>query len=171
MHIKHLTDEDIQAYLTGEAGQRKTIIEAHLQQCKFCQSELEAYKLVLSEFNAEPSQMFSIDFEDNIIDKIQIIETKKANLKSTVFHLLFAICGLSVIIYFAFFNKNIKLFFDMIPNSFSWIFKLFNSGSNILNQLNISLDIVIGIGVILLICGLSDKIILYFKGKKALFVQ
>ncbi len=166
MSIKHLTDEQLQLYLDGGKSKENLLIEAHLNKCKDCLQQLEAYQLVFVELKTEPEEVFSLGFESVVIDKIHDKESKIIRIKNFFLYAAAIIFGAIISIYVLLsiqISESIEhIFVDKwvgAKYTYDYIF-------SISSDLNISIEVFISAGIILLFYGFFDRILMFSKNKK-----
>ncbi len=67
MSLRHLNDEDIQAYLDGRLAHRAKLIERHLLECESCRAELEQYQVVFEALKQDTLPSLTPGFPDRVM--------------------------------------------------------------------------------------------------------
>jgi len=65
--VRHLNDEDIQAYLDGRLVHRSKLIERHLLKCDSCRAELEHYRSVFEALKQDTTPSLTPGFPDRVM--------------------------------------------------------------------------------------------------------
>ncbi|MBN2105243.1 hypothetical protein JW835_14495 [bacterium] len=69
--MKHLTDHEIQAWIDGDPGMNRFLIEAHLHQCRECRDCLKSYQTLYTVMEtAEKPLNIPVDFADRIMAQL-----------------------------------------------------------------------------------------------------
>lgn len=168
MSINHLTDEELQAYLDSDLSENRDAILSHINKCNHCQLQLAAYQRVFDEVSLKPEEMFSLDFDDNILRKIKTKELKKLRLKNYMLRSLTLISGSIIMIYYLFKFRIIDVVIQSIIVNIIGNKKILMFSVNLIEKLDINLVTIISAIVALLIFGLFDKILLFSKYKKVM---
>ncbi|MFQ5633173.1 MAG: anti-sigma factor family protein [bacterium] len=161
--MKHLSDEDLQAYLDGVHGVNRVETEAHLMICKDCQHALEAYRHVYTALQNEPSSVFSLASENAIMQKISIESEKFGQAIEWLLFAISAIFGLAMtgyILMTAVTGEQLSDFVQYIQGLFSFV-----KSTNAVSPKNISLLLMTS--VVLAALHFLDKYLFQKKFKKA----
>ena len=67
MSLRHLNDEDIQAYLDGRLAHRAKPIEGHLLECESCRAEMEHYQTVFEALKQDTTLSLTPGFPDRVM--------------------------------------------------------------------------------------------------------
>ena len=67
MSLRHLNDEDIQAYLDGQLAHRAKQIERHLLECDSCREKLEHYRSVFQALKQDTTLSLAPGFPDRVM--------------------------------------------------------------------------------------------------------
>ena len=67
MSLRHLSDEDIQAYLDGRLVHRVKLIERHLLECDSCREKLEHYRAVFQALKQDTTPSLAPGFPDRVM--------------------------------------------------------------------------------------------------------
>ena len=107
MKDNHLTEEDLQAYVT-DLSILPAVKLSHVADCRQCQEEIEAYQLIISVINEQPAFRFDIDLSAVVLEKIHPEKEKK--FKKMIVPMI-TIIGALVPVYFLR-QKNFFYFFS-----------------------------------------------------------
>ncbi|KPJ59365.1 MAG: hypothetical protein AMJ46_11560 [Latescibacteria bacterium DG_63] len=75
--MNHLSDEDIQAYLEGEAVAKKARVENHLRECPACRRVFEEYRNLYDALADEECFAPAMDLAEQTLRKLRIAEKDK----------------------------------------------------------------------------------------------
>ena len=78
--MTHLTDDQLQAYVTGELTDNIAEVKAHLRSCPKCQQQLAAYRMVFEGLADESGFMLSADFTDKVVKKAAATNALRDNI-------------------------------------------------------------------------------------------
>jgi predicted anti-sigma-YlaC factor YlaD len=71
MSLRHLNDEDIQAYLDGQLAHRAILIERHLQECDSCRARVEQYQPVFEALKLDTMPSLVPGFPDRVMAAVE----------------------------------------------------------------------------------------------------
>ncbi|MES1222194.1 MAG: hypothetical protein ABUT20_42255 [Bacteroidota bacterium] len=77
MTNKHLSDEEIQQYVSGDAAGEEQVI-AHIHSCEFCMSKAANYRLLFSEIEKQPKPVFDFDVSALVLPQLPVAEQVQA---------------------------------------------------------------------------------------------
>ena len=116
--MKHLTDDQIQAYLDGDKIENINKIEEHLQACEKCRLNLNAYEQIYTTIKIENVfPALSPNFALNTLKEVEKIKEKKWNMFENFLIAFTFIVSISLSVYF--FNLTGFLSY-FIQIDFSW---------------------------------------------------
>jgi|GEM_PF-5963098 len=147
MPVEHLTDEELQSFAEGRSTEKKAAFDHHLQACMYCRQQLEAYRLINKEFSVEPEHEFSTDFEDVVIARIVSTESKRLLIRTYALLTLMVTC--------------IGLAFCILGYQYRTVLSL--ALHNTWKGFGLSFEILLFAGIILLMSGLLDNVLLHPK--------
>jgi len=67
MSLRHLNDEDIQAYLDGRLAHHAKLIKRHLLECDSCREKLEHYRAVFQALKQDTTPSLAPGFPDRVM--------------------------------------------------------------------------------------------------------
>lgn len=100
MRIKHLTDEELQTYLSGDLACEPEKIEAHLEMCSDCRDALEEYRYIFGAIETEPVRGLSADFAARVADKVWAAEVEPKVARKTLWTVLSIVSAAAVLVMF-----------------------------------------------------------------------
>jgi hypothetical protein len=164
--MKHISDEDLQAYLDGDTAIDTAEIEQHIKSCTVCQTALRAYQEVYHAIESEPVAELAADFSSKVVADIKGKLENKSQLQETLLLLAFFLVGSGVSFYLvnplpSLINKfkEMNIFKEM--NSFK---EMFSSALQFIDQLLPALNgyasIIVMAVLILIVVQILDKKIL-----------
>lgn len=115
--MKHLSDDELQLYLSGNSGEKTEFIEEHLERCTECRRQLAVYKSIDTSLGAREDIGFGHDFDDAVIQGIHNLE-KKPNRASDLAVVGFALAGIVGIFLFFFFSATFR---DLFVQGFNYM--------------------------------------------------
>ena len=71
MSLRHLNDDDFQAYLDGRPNCDTDRLERHLLECDTCREELEEYRLVFEALRQDTELSLAPGFPDRVMAAIE----------------------------------------------------------------------------------------------------
>ena len=166
MSLNHLNDRELQTYVDGQLVENRRAIENHLSQCNLCQTQLAAYQKISSTFRTEPEEIFSVNFENIIIQKIQQTAFQKYRIKDRLYWFLSTTISFSILACYLFISQTGKYILGSIRNNLIWIKNTLFSVFEILEYLDIRRELIITAGIILLLFSISDRVLLLLRYKK-----
>jgi hypothetical protein len=95
--VKHLTDEEMQAFLDSEQSMIP-VQKQHLKTCDLCKQRLQQYKSLYLELGRPPVMRLSKEFEAKILQKTGLLKQADKNLRWFHWVLLAAVFLLSTVI-------------------------------------------------------------------------
>ena len=90
--MKHISDEDLQLYVSGKSGEKTELIEEHLESCMECRRQLALYKSIDAALENRGDGGFGHNFDMAVINGIHRLE-KKPNRISDYAVIGFALAG------------------------------------------------------------------------------
>ncbi len=114
MSKEHLTDDDLQAYITGESEIRNRF-EDHLNNCRSCRIQLILYKQVVDTLDRETGDIFSNGLEDSILNTIKNIDPKNNTIKDILFYLVPAAAGFLAASILFMKNDAVSIWSEILP--------------------------------------------------------
>jgi len=166
MSLNHLSDKELQAYVDGQLVENRRAIENHLSQCDHCRIQLAAYQKVSSTFRTEPEEIFSVDFENIIIDKIQQTASQKYQIKDRLYWFLSIVISFSILACYLFITQTGRIIIDLLHDNLNRIKQMVLSVFEILELLDMRLEVIINVGIIFLLFSISNRILLLLRYKK-----
>jgi len=100
MRIKHLTDEELQTYLSGDLACEPEKIEAHLEICDDCRNALEEYRFIFGAIETEPVRELSPDFAARVADKVWAAEVEPDRARATLWTVLSVVSAAAIVVMF-----------------------------------------------------------------------
>lgn len=70
--MNHLSDEEIQAYLLGEKLQDNKQVTEHIRNCKICQEQVAAYRLIFGGLTEDEGMLLPADFPEKVVQKVSV---------------------------------------------------------------------------------------------------
>jgi len=116
MKIRHLSENEIQLHVTEDSKLSEELL-THLESCLVCQAELNAYKIIFTDFKKLKRPAFDFDLSDLVLDKISVIRPKFP--WATYFAVLLGI--ILLVISFAAFSNYLIHVFKALPSILSII--------------------------------------------------
>jgi predicted anti-sigma-YlaC factor YlaD len=132
MSNKHLTDEELQAFLLKEVQDES--ISEHLATCASCQKKVNEYQQLIVGVSKFEAETFSFDVTKLVMQKIEEVETQKEKNKNWILYISLTLISL-VILIFAY--PYLKLVFAQLK-------------SFLLIEIGLILTIVLGVTIFLL---------------------
>ncbi|MFM2394553.1 MAG: hypothetical protein RLZZ546_2535 [Bacteroidota bacterium] len=96
MTNKHLTDEELQAFLRKEI--QDETLSVHLTTCALCQKRYNEYEQLIVSFSKIEPEAFSFDVTKVVMQKIEEVETQKEKKKNMILYLSIALITIVVLI-------------------------------------------------------------------------
>jgi len=169
--LKHLDDEQIQAYMDGHLSPEETdYFEAHLRECSSCRKGVQVYAQLFKFLQQDASLQLSANFSRRIVSRIK----KKAlgsvynKLLSIFFGLFGMILAINVSLYYVDFSPMLK---DLKKNTQSLdsthISSAFEQVTNFTSRTNTDVSIIFFAGIVLILLALIDRFILQSKIRSA----
>ncbi len=152
--MKHLRDQDLQAYLDNDPTLQRSDIEKHLRSCQQCRTQLATYKQVYSGLQDEEGFMLSANFAESVISHIEHKDERKSNLGEIGLLLVAIITGIGTAIYYSSIGS---VFLEIFEKNTSALGSALGSIS-ILS--NVSTYVIVFAIVILTAFGFLDKLLL-----------
>jgi len=169
MSLNHLSDKELQAYVDGQLVENRSTIENHLLQCDRCRMQLAAYQKISSTFRYEPEEIFSAEFENIIIDKIQQTASQKYPIKDRLYWFLSIILSFGILACYLLITQTGKYILGLVHGNLTWIKKTLFLVFETLEYLDMRLELIITVGMIFLLFSISDWILLLLRYKKVLY--
>jgi hypothetical protein len=166
MSKRHLTDDELQSYFSGELLDNREWIEAHLQVCEHCREELASYQELCSELTREVGFELPPEFAESVVSKI--LKPRATTSRKGLLSLLASIFGLAVGF------TALGYFMDLRPllgfvehigyETTSLIISICGDFSQLFSALNMNTHLLSYVAMVLVLTLILDQILLHKKG-------
>lgn len=165
--MKHLSDEEFQAYFEGRLPYRRTEMEQHVQACETCRRQFFAYQRLYQELSAGAGLMLSANFTEKTIQKIQKPRKKRVAIKEFIYWFTGILVGLGVTIYYFLTTQLSTVMQDIIEKNWNEVQQMIGFMENLTPHYLKMIEMLFFAVFILLVIGITDRIILYMKIRQA----
>ena len=167
--MNHLTENEIQDYLDGNLQSDDTYVKFHLDTCNSCGAQLEQYRALYSDLNADLPLPLSGEFADAVIGKVTAEDKSRFFSFDFLMVLASVITSLGVVFYY-FRNEFSLQSFSGIYAWFETFAPLYAQIYGLVNSISVTglTPILFGV-LVLLFMGVVDRFIVknYFRRLKA----
>jgi hypothetical protein len=105
--VKHLNEEQLQAYGGNMSADEHASLERHLDQCPTCRRQLSAYAYVDKTIGAGPERGFSEDFEIAVMARVSELGARPKPVSDYIV-LVAAIAGIAAVIALWVFSPQLR---------------------------------------------------------------
>ena len=92
MVTKHLTDDEVQLYVTDKLNCERRIVE-HIHLCEECRSKVEVYLLLITGIKQQPQPSFGFDLSASVLKQLPVPQAKVASDELFTWILVFVSVG------------------------------------------------------------------------------
>jgi len=165
MSKRHLTDDELQGYLSGDLLDNREWIEAHLQVCEHCREELAQYQQLYFGLNEDVGFELPPEFAESVVSKIP--EPTAAISRKGFVSLLVSIFGLAAgfaaLGYFTDLKPLLGFIEHIRHQTTSLIISIAHSFSELFSALNVNTHLLLYVAMVLALTLMLDHIVLHRK--------
>lgn len=165
MSKRHLTDDELQSYLSGELLHNREWIEAHLQACEHCREELVLYQELCSELTREVGFELPPEFAESVVSRILKpgATTSRKGLLSLLASMFGLAVGFTALGYFTDLRPLLGFVGHIRYQTTSSIISILRDFSQLLSALNMNTHLLLYVAVVLVLTLIVDQILLHKK--------
>ncbi|NOY61073.1 MAG: hypothetical protein GXO75_19350 [Calditrichaeota bacterium] len=162
--MKHLDDEQIQAYVDGHLpAEEMRKVKTHLQECSFCRKEVQVYGQLFNILQQDIDFQLSANFARRTVSRIKkkSLGTVYNKLITVFFGLFGIILAVNISLYYVNFTSMINEFKqDTLSFDLQIFTSIFEQINIFISQNNIDVRIILFAGIILLLLAVIDRFVL-----------